>query len=107
MIKVTMSKNENGDYNSICLEGHAEYAEYGQDIVCAAVSILFINTVNSIEQFTKDVVQVHDEQEKTGKIGFRFVSSISDDSKLLMNSLMLGLEGIKEEYSEKYIRIFK
>ena len=28
--------------------------EEGQDIVCAAVSVLVINTVNAIEQFTDD-----------------------------------------------------
>ena len=28
----------------------------GQDIVCAAVSVLIINTVNSLEAFTEDEV---------------------------------------------------
>ncbi len=31
-----------------------EYADSGQDIVCAAASVLVINTMNSIEEFTED-----------------------------------------------------
>ena len=34
--------------------------ENGQDIVCAAVSALIINTVNSLETFTKEKFQAKD-----------------------------------------------
>ena len=30
------------------------YADVGQDIVCAGVSALVINTINSIEQFNRE-----------------------------------------------------
>ena len=36
------------------VSGHAGYSEAGSDIVCAAVSALVINAVNSIEKFTED-----------------------------------------------------
>ena len=32
------------------ITGHAGYAEYGQDIVCAAVSVLALNMANSVER---------------------------------------------------------
>ena len=38
MIKVTFT--ESGHKLSLRLEGHAEYAEHGKDIVCASASIL-------------------------------------------------------------------
>ena len=34
------------------VEGHAGYADYGQDIVCSAVSVLVINCINSIDELT-------------------------------------------------------
>ena len=37
------------------IEGHAGYAKHGKDIVCAAVSALVMNTMNSIHSFTSDV----------------------------------------------------
>ena len=40
--------------DSITIKGHAGYAEEGYDIICAAVSALTVNTINSIEQFTEE-----------------------------------------------------
>ena len=47
MITITVKKR-NGNYLEFVSKGHAGYAEEGQDIVCAAVSVLVINTVNSL-----------------------------------------------------------
>ena len=43
MITITVKKR-NGNYLEFVSKGHAGYAEEGQDIVCAAVSVLVINT---------------------------------------------------------------
>ena len=104
MIKVTMSKNKNGDYNGVCMDGHAGYGEFGQDIVCAAVSALFINTVNSIETFTEDSFRL-DEDAKNDRVEFVLTSEISPETSLFMKSLLLGLQGIEEEYGKKYIKV--
>ena len=47
MISVVITKRDN-DYVGVTVDGHAGFAEAGQDIVCAAVSVLVINTFNSI-----------------------------------------------------------
>ena len=52
----------------------------GQDIVCAAVSVLVINTVNSIERFTDDKTSCISDED-TGNIEFRFHES--SDSRCL------------------------
>ena len=85
-------------------EGHAGYARHGKDIVCAAVSALVMNTMNSIHAFTSDVFE-YDENEKKGIIEFKITSEISPETKLLFKSLLLGLQDIQEEYGEKYLRI--
>ncbi len=36
------------------MEGHAGYADEGEDIICAAVSALALNFFNSVETFTED-----------------------------------------------------
>ena len=104
MIKVTVGKNSNGEYNRVCMDGHAGYGEHGQDIVCAAVSALFINTVNSIETFTEDSFHV-DENTKDDRVELVLTSEISPESSLFMKSLLLGLQGIEEEYGKKYIKV--
>ncbi len=51
MITMTVFRSDTGIYQGFLCSGHAGFARAGRDIVCAAVSVLVINTVNSIEQF--------------------------------------------------------
>jgi len=103
MIKVSMYNNEEGKIIGFRCQGHAEFAECGQDIVCSAVSALVINTMNSIESFTRDTFE-YKENEKNGMIDFKIISDLSNESSLLLNSLFLGLQGIQEGYGQEYIK---
>ncbi len=107
MIRVTVFVDSEHHYTGIQLFGHAGLADdpqKGQELVCAAVSALTFNMANSVEQFTEDSFEV-DQEEETGAFHFRFTSDISSESKLLMNSLIFGLQDIEEEYGEPYIKI--
>ena len=104
MINVSIYKNAENLVTGFRLSGHADYSEYGSDIVCAAVSALVINTINSIENFTSDRFTL-DQDEKKGFIEFQVISPLSNNSNLLLSSLVLGLSGIVEEYTEKYIKL--
>ncbi|MFU0827611.1 MAG: Ribosomal-processing cysteine protease Prp [Lachnoclostridium sp.] len=104
MIKISFYKNAEDKIIGFHAKGHAGFANSGQDIVCAAVSALIINTVNSIEHFTSDTCQYR-EDEKKGEIDFRIESELSSESSLLLNSLHLGLQGIEKEYGTKYIKL--
>ena len=87
------------------MQGHAGYAESGSDIVCAAASVLAQNAVNSIEQFTEDTFTV-EVNENSGELYFKIDAGYSDETELLLNSLILGLQGIEEEYIEYIYVIF-
>ena len=52
MIKVVI-KND-----SITISGHANYDDYGKDIVCAAVSATVITTVNGILSIDETSIEV-------------------------------------------------
>lgn len=93
--------NENCGFR--CL-GHAGYAKHGSDIICAAVSALVLNTINSIEAFTADKFSCSQE-ENSGLIEFIIVSEISRDATLLMDSLFLGLKGIEHDYGKRFITV--
>lgn len=101
MITITVGTRRNS-YVSFTSKGHAGYAPEGQDIVCAAVSALIINTVNSLERFTEDEVEV---QEKDGFVSFRFVKPITERGTLLMDSLVLGLTEIEHSYKNRYLTV--
>ena len=103
MISVVITKH-NDEINSVSLEGHAGYADHGQDIVCAAVSVLVINTFNSIEQFTEDAYS-SEAAEDGGYLFMSFPEGISDKSKLLLDSMLLGLDEIQKQYGDEYISL--
>ncbi len=96
MIKVIFYKDSDDCYTGFQVKGHAGFAAYGKDIICAGVSVLAINTVNSIEILTQDRFQCEMDEEK-GFIDLRFFSKVSEKTTLLLDSFQLGLNGIKEE----------
>ena len=100
MIRVTIYKIKGHEYAGFDVEGHSGFAEEGQDIVCAAVSILVINTINSIERLTEDKVSLV-QCEKKGLINYRFETYASGDAHLLIRSMILGLESIIDEMEEQ------
>lgn len=97
---------KNGDCKGIELSGHALFSEHGKDIVCAAVSVLTLNSLNSIEVFCKDKFEVITDEEG-GFLKADFKEELSREAKLLLDSLMLGLDGIEMEYGKKYITIIR
>ena len=101
MINVIVFKDDNGLIEGFSLKGHAEFAEYGSDIVCSAVSMLTINTLNSISEFTSDTF-TYQEDEQSGAMEFHMVSS-GQQSQLLLKALLLGLDTVRNEYGKKYI----
>lgn len=104
MIKATIFKNADNLITGFKMLGHADYAQKGSDIVCAAVSVIVINAINSIEHFTSDTFDLKQDEDK-GLIEFHMVGPVSSYGNLLLSSLALGLQGIAEEYTGKYITI--
>lgn len=103
MINVTVYKDKNDHYRGFRCDGHAEYAEPGEDIVCSAVSVLVINTVNAIEEFTSVFYELDTDQDM-GLIDVNFGNVLDDDSDhdavLLLDTMVMGLQSIEETHSE-------
>ena len=104
MIEISRIKNEQGENVGFRCSGHAGFAKHGKDIVCAAVSVLVLNTINSIEAFTEDKFSCAQE-EKSGLTEFIIVSEVSQESTLLMDSLFFGLKGIEHDYGKRFISV--
>ena len=103
MIRFKVSKSD-GHYTGFICEGHAGYAEEGQDIICSAVSALTINTVNSIDALTEDAFSV-EQSEDGGYLKLMLTEIPSDRTVLLMDSLVLGMKNILEAYGEDYLSV--
>ena len=103
MVEITVYKNTKHQTVGFRTIGHAGYAEEGQDIVCAAISILVINTINSIDAFTNDKTSLVSD-EISGKIDFLVKGNPSKESMLLLDAMLLGLENMADdEIYRKYM----
>ena len=88
MIKVNV-KND-----SISITGHAQYADYGKDIVCASVSSLVISTINAILKFNEKAISYEENADK-------LVINILKKDEITMKLIGNMLDMIKE-LSDQY-----
>ena len=104
MINVCIYKNESGDICGFDMRGHSGFAEEGSDIVCAAVSILAINTFNSIDSFL-DEKMVHEVNENDGGFLKVYFPRIQEGGKnaelnLILRVLEKGLSDMEAGYGD-------
>ena len=96
MIKIKIRKNEKIDY--IEVKGHAEYDEYGKDIVCASVSSIIITTINALVRIDQTSIDYNDND----GVYINVLKHTEVIDKLLENleSLLLDLEKQYPKYIE-------
>ena len=105
MIQVTIYKNEFNEFVGFQTLGHAGYVDSGEDIVCAAASILVINTMNAIEAFTSDDFTC-DSEEESGMIHYKLSARPTKEADLLLRTMILGLQDMEDdEHYGRYIDI--
>ena len=104
MTKITIFRDKNQNYVGFDCKGHAEFDDMGRDVVCAGISILVQTTMLSLEEFTDEGFS-GDMNEDTGDIHFRFSDVPGHDAALLMDSMILGLQGIQSSYGKKFLRL--
>lgn len=82
MIKIIIKENV------ITISGHANYDEYGKDIVCAAVSATVITTVNGILSIDSNAIQVTEKD----KVEIKILKHSDVVDKLISNMINLLTE---------------
>ena len=104
-MEVRFYKDREGTVRGFQVSGHSELSPEGNDVLCSAVSALTITAVNAIETFTKDPVRIEAVNEEEGFLHFE-LESVSKESKLLLDSLMLGLRDIQKSY-DRYLSVIE
>lgn len=102
MIKVTLFKNDSGFYG-FKSKGHADYDDYGKDIVCAAVSVLTNTVCNSIVYNCNLKEGDYIYKEDDGYL--EFYSKVQNhDVDLILKTLLEGVKRLEESYGQ-YVRL--
>ena len=83
-----------------------EVFNHGESHVCAAVSMLVINTINSIEALTDAEYSCKYDKKNTGYITFELESprSISPglEAGILLDAMAFGLQCVAEEHPSEF-----
>ena len=109
MTTVTVFRRPDGSLSGFDCRGHAEYADAGEDIVCAAVSDLTQGTLNGLLNVLKAPVDYRID-EKDGIL----TASLGDvpegkraGAQLLLETLASALQMIEADYARFVRVIFK
>ena len=103
MTRVKFYQNK-GQCTGFEASGHSGYGEEGTDIICAAISALTTNTINSLEELAGEKMSVRQE-EQTGFLRCDFESSLQEKSVFLIESMVFNLENLSREYGKKYLQV--
>ena len=94
MTKIFLYVRGKDDIRGFLSAGHADWAEEGIDIVCAAVSALTQTCVNALETFTGILPAVRMNE---GFLAVRLPEDCQDhDAQVLLHGLLQGLRDIEK-----------
>ena len=80
--------------DGITVNGHANYAETGKDIVCAGVTALTQTLIRALEGLTKDEIEY---EVSPGRADIHY-GNLSEEGKLLVDSFFIGVCSIADEF---------
>ena len=95
MIDITVQPDK------ITVSGHAEYAEPGKDIVCAAISTLSQVFVASVEELTAAKIKT---AQTSGYMEI-VIEESTERAQVLLDSFLLGCRMIADQYPDN-VRVF-
>ena len=96
MTHVTIYRNKENECIGFTVIGHAEYAEAGEDIICAC---------NAIEMLTTAKFSLTT-NESEGLIDLRLKEKPTKETELLLSAMILGFENMADDQDYKeYIHL--
>lgn len=96
MIRVNLKRHDK--IESVKISGHAMYADFGKDIVCAAVSSIVITSVNAIIRLSGDSIDYSDSEGIY--ISVLKHNEITDG---LIDNMVSLLKELKKQYNKNII----
>lgn len=102
MIRVVIGRKDD-HIRSFKVSGHAGYDDYGKDIICSAISMLAINTVNSLQYIAGETLFT--EQNEDGMLKASFDHCPNEAADVLLRSFELGVQGVIDQYGSEFVSL--
>ena len=106
MVKIKLFSDPLGNIIQYDIKGHANFAPYGEDIVCAAISVLSQTTLMGLVEIlqlnAKEVFYKIDENTGYLNVELRDIKdeSLLEKTQILLQTFKLGIESIQETYPD-------
>ena len=97
MIKIVIKKS-NGEF-LLEAKGHANSAEYGKDLVCAAVSAILTGGINAISDKSNFEIKLDE-----GYSLIKSLDKVNQKDEIILQTIEVQLKTIEESY-DKFIQI--
>ena len=91
MIRVDLTRNAAGQPLTLRITGHADQGDYGEDIVCAAVSALVETLALGLAEILKEPYQGHVD---AGDATFSFHPPMRSESRAVVETILAGLKDL-------------
>ena len=106
MITIRFRKT-NDKYLSFEVDGHAEFADPGEDIVCAGVSAIAfmgINALTEVAKIPEPIFEIGDDGYAYCELPMDLTRDQKEKSQTIFETVFVGFHGIELTYSD-YIKI--
>lgn len=101
MVKVNI-KHKEDKVISLTMKGHADFAEEGQDLVCAGASSIVVGMMNALDKMAPETC---DFLMKKGHVEI-LVKKVCETNQMLLNAMIVQFQTLQETYSQ-YITIIE
>ncbi|SHE47642.1 hypothetical protein SAMN05444392_101629 [Seinonella peptonophila] len=102
MIDIRVRRGHGDAITNVYISGHADFAEYGSDIVCSAVSGIAIGIVNAIEHLLS--IDICPAPTSDGLLSIEVPSNLDQSSseklQLLLEAMIYSLQNIADGYTD-------
>lgn len=104
MIHVRITEQPSGRISAFEMDGHADFAEHGKDLVCAGASAVSFGAVNAVVELTGTMPEIA-QGEDGGYLRVSFPETEQDAQvQLIIRAMIVSLQTIELDY-DKYIKI--
>ena len=95
MITIALQQDEQRRYSGFCISGHAESADEGYDLVCAAVSVLAQTAFLGLCHYGTEPSY----EQREGYFSIHLAER-NETTQVILETMVLGLEEIVRQYGQ-------
>ena len=105
MVIIRITRDQDKNITSYSVKGHADYAERGEDIVCASISILAQTAILALHEIAaiNIIYEVND-----GHVFCKLPDDLSiekrEKASIILNTFYIGIQGTQGMYA-RYIEL--